>query len=76
MEKFISLYDYLSNKAAGAELGKQVAKAAKAMKIPIETRYVKNEKYEGNVVLYPEYWLSGYMAAQPVELETQLKLEL
>jgi hypothetical protein len=76
MEKFISLYDYLGNKAAGAELGKQVAKAAKAMKIPTETRYVKNEKYEGNVVLYPEYWLSGYMAAQAVEVEPQLELKL
>lgn len=76
MEKFISLYDYLGNKAAGAELGKQVAKAAKAMKIPTETRYVHNEKYEGNVILYPEYWLSGYMVAQTVELKPQQELEL
>jgi len=59
MEEFKSLYDFLE-RPAGSELGLQVMKAARSIKIPIQKRYIKNLKYEGYVLLYPENWLIGY----------------
>ena len=59
MEEFVSLYDHLG-RAAGKDLGNQVAKAASTIKIPIQKKYVKNLKYEGYVLLYPKNWLIGY----------------
>jgi len=57
--KMMSLYDYLG-RAAGPALGEQVAKKATGMGVKMETRYVKNPVYEGNVMLYPEKFLNEY----------------
>ena len=57
--KYVSLYDYLGH-AAGKELGKQVAEAAASVGIKIQTRYICNPLYTGNVCLYPETFLSLY----------------
>jgi hypothetical protein len=61
MTKFISLYDYLG-KAAGKELGKQVADCATAAKVPCKTRQVSNAKYTGPIMLYPTTFLELYFA--------------
>jgi hypothetical protein len=61
MTKFISLYDYLG-KAAGKELGKQVADCAAAAKVPCKTRQVSNAKYAGPIMLYPRVFLELYFA--------------
>ncbi len=53
-EKMMSLYDYLG-KAAGSELGKNVALYAKAKKTKSETRFVSNPKYTGETVIKGEY---------------------
>jgi len=57
--EYKSLYDYLG-RAAGSELGKQVAEAAMRDGIKLQTRQVSNPKYEGVVMLYPSDWLSNY----------------
>jgi hypothetical protein len=57
--KMMSLYDYLG-RAAGAELGEQVAKKATAMGVKMDTREVSNPKYTGKVMLYPEKFLNEY----------------
>ena len=55
----MSLYDYLG-RAAGMELGEQVAKAATASGVKMDTRYISNSVYTGNVTLYPESFLKLY----------------
>ena len=55
----MSLYDYL-DRAAGMELGEQVAKVATASGVKMDTRYVSNSVYTGNVTLYPEEFLKLY----------------
>ena len=57
--KMMSLYDYLG-RAAGVELGEQVAKVATASGVKMDTRYVSNSVYTGNVTLYPESFLKLY----------------
>jgi hypothetical protein len=57
--KMMSLFDYLG-RPAGGELGKQVYNAAYQLKVPVETRYVSNRKYSGEVMLYPEAFLKEY----------------
>jgi len=57
--KMMSLYDYLG-RAAGMELGEQVAKVATNVGVKMDTRYVSNTKYTGNVTLYPEEFLKLY----------------
>ena len=57
--KMMSLFDYLG-RPAGGELGKQVYNAAYQLKVPVETRYVSNRKYTGEVMLYPEGFLKEY----------------
>jgi hypothetical protein len=61
-----SLYDYLG-KAAGGQLGKQVAEAATQDGVKIKTRQVSNPKYEGEVMLYPSSWLDKYFNSQSSE---------
>ena len=54
MEKeMLSLYDYLG-RAAGPDLGEEVAKAATAEKIKISAKYVSNPKYSGEILMYPK----------------------
>jgi hypothetical protein len=57
--EYLSLYDYLG-KAAGEQLGKEVAIEAKKHGIPIQTREISNPKYEGTVSLYPKDFLDFY----------------
>jgi hypothetical protein len=59
--KLVSLYDFLG-RAAGSDLGKAVAKVAKRNNIHYETRQVANSKYEGEVMLYPEWFLISYFS--------------
>ena len=57
--EYLSLYDYLG-KAAGLELGKEVATAASKAGIKLETREIENPKYTGIVYLYPKDFLEAY----------------
>jgi hypothetical protein len=69
--EYKSLYDHLG-RAAGGELGKQVAKAAVRDGIKIQTRQVSNPKYEGTIMLYPSDWLTNYFSPQPSSNEDLL----
>lgn len=60
-EQFVSLFEYLG-RPAGSALGKQVAEAATANKIPMQTRQITTKTYSGQVMLYPENWLIGYFS--------------
>ena len=57
--EMVSLYDYLG-RAAGPELGKQVATAAAKAGVKGETRQVSNPVYKGPVMLYPKAFLDLY----------------
>ncbi len=57
--EYKSLYDHLG-RAAGGQLGKQVAEAAVRDGVKIQTRQVSNPKYEGEIMLYPSDWLENY----------------
>ena len=57
--QMMSLYDYLG-RAAGSELGRQVAEAASMSRVKSEMREVSNPKYTGNVMLYPKAFLDLY----------------
>ena len=57
--EMISLYDYLG-RAAGSELGKQVATAAAKAGVKHEIREVSNPKYKGPIMLYPRSFLDLY----------------
>jgi len=57
--KMMSLYDYLG-RAAGPELGQQVAAAATQAGVKGETRQVSNAKYSGPIMLYPKAFLDLY----------------
>ena len=57
--KMISLYDYLG-RAAGPDLGKQVATAAAKAGVKHEIREVSNTKYTGPIMLYPKSFLDLY----------------
>jgi hypothetical protein len=54
--EYLSLYDYLG-KAAGNDLGKEVASAAINANIKILSREISNPKYTGKVHLYPKDFL-------------------
>ena len=55
----MSLYDYLG-RAAGPELGKEVAETAVKLKETIQTRYVTNTCYKGEILLYRREFLDEY----------------
>ena len=57
--KMMSLYDYLG-RAAGPDLGKQVAIAATKAGDKHEIRKVSNSKYTGPIMLYPKAFLDLY----------------
>ena len=57
--KMVSLYDYLG-RAAGPDLGKQVAIAATKAGVKHEIREVSNSKYTGPIMLYPKSFLDLY----------------
>ena len=54
-----SLYDYLG-RAAGPELGQEVANAARQAGVKGEIREVSNPKYRGPVMLWPTAFLDLY----------------
>jgi len=55
----LSLYDYLG-RAAGADLGKEVATQAAKEKVGFKTKTIKNPYYEGEVMMYPKNFLEKY----------------
>jgi hypothetical protein len=55
----ISLYDYLGH-AAGPELGKQVADAARNSGVKGEIREVNHRGWKGPIMLYPRTFLDLY----------------
>ena len=55
----VSLYDYLG-RAAGSELGQEVANAARKAGVKGEIREVSNPKYRGPVMLWPKAFLDLY----------------
>ena len=57
--EMISLYDYLG-RAAGPDLGKQVATAAAKAGVKSEIREVSNVKYTGPIMLYTRSFLDLY----------------
>ena len=57
--EMVSLYDYLE-RAAGPDLGKQVATAAAKAGVKSEIREVSNIKYTGPIMLYPKSFLDLY----------------
>jgi hypothetical protein len=57
--EMVSLYDYLG-RAAGPDLGKQVATAAAKAGVKSEIREVSNIKYTGPIMLYPKSFLDLY----------------
>jgi hypothetical protein len=61
----VSLYDYLG-KAAGAELGKQVAEYAKIRKQKYHTRTVSNSRYSGEIMLYERSFLDEFFKVKAV----------
>ena len=58
-DNMMSLFDYL-HRAAGDQLGLEVAKAAAVERIQVTTRYVETKTYKGNVNLYPKSFLDSY----------------
>ena len=57
--QMMSLYEYLG-KAAGAELGKEVAQYAMALRAKIDKREVNTSSYKGDVLLYERQFLDQY----------------
>ncbi len=57
--EMVSLYDYLG-RAAGPDLGKQVATAAAKAGVKHKIREVSNTKYTGPIMLYPRSFLDLY----------------
>jgi hypothetical protein len=55
----MSLYDYLG-RAAGSELGKEVADTAVKLKETIKEQDVSNPKYTGKIKLYRREFLDDY----------------
>jgi hypothetical protein len=55
----MSLYDYLG-KAAGSELGKEVAETAVKLQETIQRKYVTNTRYKGEILMYRREFLDIY----------------
>jgi len=70
--EMMSLYDFLG-KAAGADLGKEVATKAAKEKIKFKTKYISNPYYKGEVMMYPKNFLIKYFQ-EGVEKTDQYKL--
>jgi len=54
-----SLFEFLGY-PAGKELGNKVYLDALKQKVTVSERNVKNKRYEGNVKIYPTYFLEIY----------------
>ena len=55
----MSLYEYLG-RAAGPELGKEVAETAVKLKETIEKKYIENTRYKGEILMYRREFLDLY----------------
>ena len=55
----MSLYDYLG-RAAGPELGKEVAETAVKLKETIQKKYIENTRYKGEILMYRREFLDTY----------------
>jgi len=55
----MSLYEYLG-RAAGSELGKEVAEVAVRLRETIQEQEVSNPKYTGKIKLYRREFLDEY----------------
>jgi hypothetical protein len=64
----MSLYEYLG-RAAGSELGKEVAITAVALRETIQEQEVSNPKYTGKVKLYRREFLDEYFGKKIYEGE-------
>ncbi len=64
----MSLYEYLG-RAAGSELGKNVAETAVKLKETIKEQNVSNPKYTGKVLLYRREFLDEYFGNKIYEGE-------
>jgi hypothetical protein len=64
----MSLYEYLG-RAAGSELGKQVADTAVKLRETIQEQDVSNPKYTGKVKLYRREFLDEYFGKKIYEGE-------
>ena len=69
--EYLSLYDYLG-KAAGNDLGKEVASAAYQAGIKMQEREISNPKYTGIVHLYPKDFLDFYFREPELNLIDEL----
>ena len=69
----MSLYEYLG-RAAGPELGKEVATTAVALKETIQEQEVSNPKYTGKVKLYRREFLDEYFSKKIYEGEVEPSL--
>lgn len=68
----LSLYDYLG-KAAGLELGKEVAEYAKHKKAKYSKSHVSNPKYTGEVMRYTREFLDDFFLGEDhTEINTAL----
>jgi hypothetical protein len=61
--EYLSLYDYLG-KAAGNDLGKEVAAAAYKAGVKMQEREISNTKFTGKVLLYPKDFLDFILENQ------------
>lgn len=55
----VSLFEYL-NRPAGPALGWAIAIRAKQLGHPIERRFVKTARYQGNINVYDKSMLDGF----------------
>lgn len=69
-----SLYEYLG-RAAGSELGKQVALAAEQARVKIDSHEVSNTKYTGRILKYPVSFLNEYFGAETPRTITAAETE-
>jgi hypothetical protein len=60
---YLSLYEYLG-KAAGNDLGREVASAAYQAGVKTQEREISNPKYTGKVHLYPKDFLNFILENQ------------
>ena len=68
---YLSLYEYIG-KAAGNELGKEVASAAYQAGVKMQEREITNPKFTGKVLLYPKDFLDFYFREPELNLMDEL----
>jgi len=68
---YLSLYEYLG-KAAGSDLGKEVAAAAYKANITTQTKEITNPAFAGKINLYPKDFLEFYFREPELNLMDEL----